>query len=375
MKILFNNNNTFGLTTFRIDIIQHFLKEGHEVVLVCPVRKIDNLKKFPADAKLIPINANRASTSISDNFSYLRQLYRIFKEEKPDYIFNYTIKPNIYGAIAAKLQGIPNTCMLAGLGYAFSHNDASSRIARGLYRISMKCTQHIMILNESNFNTLLEKRLCSKDKIIWLKGGEGVNIDKYPFYDNDAQDITFMFIARMIAEKGYRIFVEAAKIIKQRYSQVRFQAIGTFADGSPDAESNITREEVDQDVKNGYIEYLGTFSNMLEVYNRPGTVITIPSYYSEGLNRSLMEACSCGKPIITTNIYGCKETVEDGVNGFLVEPKNVQSLVDAISCYIELSQEEKRQMSLESRKLAQSRFDVNNVIAVYDDIISQAKKR
>ena len=375
MKILFNNNNTFGLTTFRIDIIQHFLKEGHEVVLVCPVRKIDNLKKFPADAKLIPINANRASTSISDNFSYLRQLYRIFKEEKPDYIFNYTIKPNIYGAIAAKLQGIPNTCMLAGLGYAFSHNDASSLIARGLYRISMKCTQHIMILNESNFNTLLEKRLCSKDKIIWLKGGEGVNIDKYPFYDNDAQDITFMFIARMIAEKGYRIFVEAAKIIKQRYSQVRFQAIGTFADGSPDAESNITREEVDQDVKNGYIEYLGTFSNMLEVYNRPGTVITIPSYYSEGLNRSLMEACSCGKPIITTNIYGCKETVEDGVNGFLVEPKNVQSLVDAISRYIELSQEEKRQMSLESRKLAQSRFDVNNVIAVYDDIISQAKKR
>ena len=374
MKILFNNNNTFGLTTFRIDIIQHFLEEGHEVVLVCPVRKVDNLKKFPANAKLIPINANRASTSISDNFSYLRQLYRIFKEEKPDYIFNYTIKPNIYGAIAAKLQGIPNTCMLAGLGYAFSHNDTSSRIARALYRISMKCTQHIMIINESNRNPLLDKRLCSKDKIIWLKGGEGVNIDKYPLYDNDAQDITFMFIARMIAEKGYRIFVEAAKIIKQRYSQVCFQAIGTFADGSPDAESNITREEVEQDVKNGYIEYLGTFSNMLEVYSRPGTVITIPSYYSEGLNRSLMEACSCGKPIITTNIYGCKETVKDGVNGFLVKPKNVQSLVDAISRYIELSQEEKRQMSLESRKLAQSRFDVNNVIAVYDNIISQVKK-
>ena len=376
MKILFNNNNTFGLTVFRIDIIKHFLECGHQVVLVCPVRLVDDLKKMPPEAKMIPIDANRASTGIMDNLSYFRQLYRIFKAEKPDYVFNYTIKPNIYGAIAAKLQGIPNSCMMAGLGYAFSHNDVSSIIARGLYRVSMKCTQHVMLLNESNYHTILEKHLCAPRKIIWLKGGEGVNIDNYPFYDNDAPVPTFTFIARMIAEKGYRIFVEAAKQVRQRYQgEVRFHAIGTFADGSPDASSNITREEVDNDVKNGLIEYLGTFSNMLEVYSRPGTVITIPSYYSEGLNRSLMEACSCGKPIITTSIWGCKETVEDGKNGFLVEPRDVQSLVDAIMRYLGLSDEERRQMSLESRKLAESRFDIRKVIAVYDDIIAQADTR
>jgi len=240
--------------------------------------------------------------------------------------------------------------------------------------VSMKCTQHIMVLNESNYNTLQERRFCKKEKILWLKGGEGVNITNYPFYDNDAQEITFVFIARMIAEKGYRIFVEAAKEVKKQYSQVKFHAIGTFADGSPDASSNITKEEVENDVKQGYIEYLGTFSNMLEVYSRPGTVITIPSYYSEGLNRSLMEACSCGKPIITTSIYGCKETVVDGVNGFIVEPRSVPALVDAITRYIELSPEQKKQMSIESRKLAESRFDIQKVIAVYDDIIAQAKK-
>ena len=374
MKILFNNNNTFGLTVFRIDIIRHFLECGHDVVLVCPVRMVDDLKKMPKGAKMIPIYANRASTGIIDNLSYLKQLYKIFKTERPDYVFSYTIKPNIYGSLAAKLLGIPNSCMLAGLGYAFAHNDIHSLIARALYRVSMKCTQHIMVLNESNYNTLQEKHLCMKDKILWLKGGEGVNIHNYPFYDNDAQEITFVFIARMIAEKGYRIFVEAAKEVKQRYSQVKFQAIGTFADGSPDASSNITKEEVENDVKQGYIEYLGTFSDMLEVYSRPGTVITIPSYYSEGLNRSLMEACSCGKPIITTNIFGCKETVVDGVNGYLVEPKNVPSLVDAIISYIELSPEQKKEMSIESRKLAESRFDIQKVIAVYDDIIAQANK-
>jgi len=374
MKILFNNNNTFGLTVFRIDIIKHFLQCGHQVILVCPVRLVDDLEKIPPQARVHRIDANRASTGILDNLSYFKQLYQIFKKEKPDYVFNYTIKPNIYGAIAAKLLGIPNSCMMAGLGYAFSHNDASSLIARALYRVSMKCTQHVMLLNESNYHTIIEKRLCPQEKIIWLKGGEGVNINNYPFYDNQADVPTFMFIARMIAEKGYRVFVNAAREIKQRYGdKVRFQAIGTFADGSPDASSNITREEVDRDVANGYIEYLGTFSNMLEVYSRPGTVITIPSYYSEGLNRSLMEACSCGKPIITTNIYGCRETVIDGVNGYLVEPQDVNSLVDAITRYLELNDEQRQQMSLESRKLAESRFDISKVIAVYDDIIAQAK--
>ncbi len=375
MKILFNNNNTFGLTVFRIDIIKHFLENGHQVVLVCPVRLVDDLKKMPSEAKVIRIDANRASTGILDNLSYFRQLYRIFKKEKPDYIFNYTIKPNIYGAIAGKLQGIPNSCMMAGLGYAFSHNDFSSLIARALYRVSMKCTQHVMLLNESNYHTILEKHLCPKDKIIWLKGGEGVNIDNYPYYDNQASVPTFMFIARMIAEKGYRVFVEAAREVRQRYNgEVRFQAIGTFADGSPDESSNITREEVDRDVANGDIEYLGTFSNMLEIYSRPGTVITIPSYYSEGLNRSLMEACSCGKPIITTDIYGCRETVVDGANGYLVKPRDVQSLVKAIMRYLELNEEQRQQMSVESRKLAEARFDVRKVIAVYDDIITHAKK-
>lgn len=371
MKILFNNNNLFGLAIFRIDVINHFLAQGHEVVLVAPIDKPQFIKNLPPKAKLITVAINRTSASITDNISYLRQLYKIFKAEKPDYIFNFTIKPNVYGALAAKKLGIGNTCMIAGLGYSFSHNDFKSKIARFLYRISMKCTQHVMVLNENNYNTIIKKHLIKKDRIIWLQGGEGVNTTNYPFYDNASSDVTFTFIARLIPEKGYREVVGAAREIKEKYSNVHFHIVGGFDTNYPNA---ITKGEVDNDVKQGYIEYLGTFSDMLEVYSRPGTVITIPSYYSEGLNRSLMEACSCGKPIITTNIFGCKETVVDGVNGYLVEPKNVPSLVDAIIRYIELSPEQKKQMSIESHKLAESRFDIQKVIAVYDDIIAQAKK-
>jgi glycosyltransferase involved in cell wall biosynthesis len=352
-------------------LIETLSKDYDVIVLASDNGRKDKLEA--CGAMVLPVEMERHGTNPLKEMKLVSYYKKQMREINPRIVLTYTIKPNIYGAFAAKLLGIPNSCMMAGLGYAFSHDDMSSRIARALYRLSMKCTQHIMVLNESNYNTLQEKRLCKREKILWLKGGEGVNISNYPFYDNDAQEITFVFIARMIAEKGYRIFVEAAKEVKKQYSQVKFHAIGTFADGSPDASSNITKEEVENDVKQGYIEYLGTFSNMLEVYSRPGSVITIPSYYSEGLNRSLMEACSCGKPIITTSIYGCKETVVDGVNGYLVEPKSVPALVDAIKRYIELSQEQRRQMSIESRKLAESRFDIKKVIAVYDDIIAHAK--
>lgn len=371
MKILFNNNNLSGLVVFRIDIINHFISEGHDVVLVSPKGKDEDTKKIPEQARFIPINVNRTSTGIAENINYLKQLNTVLKVEKPDYMFNFTIKPNVYGSIAAKLQGVPSSCMIAGLGYAFSHNDFKSKVAKALYRFSMKFTQYIMVLNESNYKTVIDKKISPENKVIWLRGGEGVNLNNYPFYDNTANDMRFVFIARLIPDKGYREFTQAAIAIKDKFADVQFQVIGPFDEGYPNA---ITKTEVERDVENGYIEYLGTFSNMLEVYSRPGSVITIPSYYSEGLNRSLMEACSCGKPIITTNIFGCKETVEEGVNGFLVEPKDVQSLVDAITRYIELSNEQKQQMSLESRKLAQERFNVNNVIAVYDNIINQATK-
>lgn len=371
MKILFNNNNLSGLVSFRIDIINHFIENGHDVVLVAPGHDPELEKKIPVAARFISVSGNRTSANVADNLIYFKQLYKIFKKERPDYVFNYTVKPNVYGSMAAKLLGIPNTCMLAGLGYAFAHNDFKSKVARFLYRVSLRCTQHVMLLNEGNCNTIVSKHLCKQDKIIWLKGGEGVNLTNYPMFDNSSDQVSFVFIGRLIPEKGYREFVEASRVIKEKYPNVKFLVVGGLDIDYPDA---IQKDEIERDVANGYIEYLGQISNMLEVYNREGLVVAIPSYYSEGLNRSLMEACSCGKPVITTTIDGCKETVKDGVNGYLVEPRDVNSLVEAIEKYIELSQERKNQMSIESRKLAEMRFDVENVITVYDCIVSNTQR-
>ncbi len=369
MKLLFNNNVLSGLLQFRGDIIEHYIGLGHEVVLIAPrTEDASLLKRVPNGAKLHQINMERDSVSPLNDLKYLNQLIKILRTERPDYVFNYTIKPNIYGSIACKLLGIPCTSMLAGLGYSFSHNNITAKLARALYRFALRFARHVIFLNEGNVNTARETNLCNPKKMIWLKGGEGVNLKTYNYTDNASNQNLFLFIARLIKEKGYCEFVEAAKLIKEENPSARFLVAGGF---SPTYPSHITKEEIERDVKNGIIEYLGVIKDMPALYATPGIAVVIPSYYSEGLNRSLMEACAVGKPIITTRIAGCQETVLDGKNGFLVEPKSVEELYEAIKKYISLPQETKNDMSVASRQLAEEKFDINNVITVYDEILRQ----
>lgn len=368
MKILFNNNVLGGLIAFRGDVIEHFLAQGHEVVLVAPLPDdVKLLDRIPPKAKYIQIKLKRNSVSPFNDSKYLYSLFRIFRSEHPDHVFNYTIKPNIYGSIACKMLGIPSTAMLAGLGYSFSHGGLVAKIGRSLYKFALRFPQHVLFLNKDNVETANRIKLCKSDKITWLEGGEGVNLDKYPYKDNSADNPIFLFVARLLKEKGYNEFIQAAHEIKKTSPDVRFWVAGGLSLTSP---GHVTEEEYKQNKQKGDAEHLGNVENMPQLYSMPGVVVVIPSYYSEGLNRSLMEACSAGKPIITTDMPGCRETVIDGKNGFLVIPKDVNSLICALNRYLNLSQKERNEMSFASRKLAEDLFDVRKVIAIYDSIIN-----
>ena len=372
-KILFCNNLLSGMLLFRKDIIHHFREQQKDIVLV--VIKSEADEKYLEELigiKVYTIDVSRTSTNPLNDLRFFSSFWKILSKEKPDYVFNYTIKPNIYGAIACRLRGIPCTDMMAGLGYTFTNNNLSSKIARTLYRIGLACAQHLFLLNEENVKTVKQLKLCNDKKIIWLKGGEGVNLNHYQYFNNETDSITFLFIARLIEEKGYRQFVKAAKIIREKYPNVQFQVVGEYDFTYPKA---ISKEEVAKDVEDGYIKYMGVTTNMLDFYSRPGYIICIPSYYSEGLNRSLMEGCAVGKPIITTEHSGCKEMVIDGKNGYIVPKQDVVALANAMEKYILLPTVEKNAMSLNSRKWAEKHFDVKIVIAEYEKILLSAKRK
>ena len=370
-KILFCNNLLGGLLLFRKNVIDHFIGKGYEVVLVAIKGDAvsPNVETLGNGVRVYSIDVSRTSTNPFNDLQFFFQLFKILRSEKPSYVFNYTIKPNIYGAMACKLLGIPCTDMMAGLGYTFTNNSLSSRIARMLYKIGLYCSQHLFLLNEENVKEVSRLRLCNEKKIIWLKGGEGVDVNHYRYFDNSSEEICFLFVGRLIEEKGYREFVKAAKMVLQKYPNVQFHIVGEYDLSYPKA---VSKEEVTADTKEANIDYLGVYKDMMELYKQPGYVVCIPSYYSEGLNRSLMEGCAVGKPIITTNHPGCREMVVDGENGFVVETRNVEALVRAMEKYILLSEEDKRKMSQRSRSLAEQNFDVRDVIAQYEKLVRAA---
>lgn len=176
MKILFCDNSLKELINFRGDIISHFADEGHNIVLVAPINmEIPDNTNF----KVISTKLERGGMNPFKDIAYLSSLYRIFRKEKPDYIFNYTIKPNIYGSIVAKLLNIPSSSMVAGLGYVFNHNDLRSKIARILYKFALNLNQKVLVLNSGNLAKLLSTKTLKQEKAVLLPGGEGINLSRY----------------------------------------------------------------------------------------------------------------------------------------------------------------------------------------------------
>ena len=364
MKVLFVNNSLRGLAYFRLDVMRHLQAQGHKVVAVVP--KSEEGEVDIEDIRKIFVPLRRTSVNPLHDIVFLFSLLRVFKRERPDYVFLFTIKPNVYGTLAGKLYGIHSTVMMAGLGRTFSNNLLSSRIARLLYRQVLTFSDHLLLLNEQDLENVKRFRICKLSKIVLLKSGEGVNLQRYYFRDNRSDKVRFLFVGRLLKEKGVLDFMEAARIVRQQCTEAEFQIAGKTDAGSQD---RLIIENMESKSA-GVVELLGHI-NMVEKLKEPGLVIVLPSYYSEGLNHSLMEGCAAGKPIITTDWPGCRETVIDGRNGYLVPARCPDALAEAMLRFMKLSDDEKRTMSQESRRLAEERFDIRGVFDVYDRILDR----
>lgn len=371
-KILFCDNVLWGLVNFRGSVIRHFVQQGDEVVLVAPqddesIMKVD----IPEDVRYIPVRLNRCSRNPFTDLIYCAHLYRIYRKEHPDYIFHYTIKPNVYGSIAARLAGINCTGMVAGLGYGLLGDGMLSRLLAVMYRYAFKYASSIFVLNKFNYQYLLDHKFCTSAQLRLFKGGEGVNLSAYPYVrEESGSPVVFLMVGRVLYDKGYREYVQAAKIVKQQYPDVRCQLLGMLDETYP---AHVDEEELKRDVEEGTIEYLASTNDVMQYLGRSGVVVVLPSYF-EGLSRSLMEACAVGRPIIATDIPGCRETVDEGKNGFLVKVKDSSSLAEGMLRYLSLSDAEKQAFSRHSRKKAEETFDVRQVIKEYEKDLAKARK-
>lgn len=354
---------------FRKDVVSSFEKDGWDVSIILPSEDLKTIymQNMPSHWKVFGLGLARDGVNPIKDFVYIKELISVFKKEKPDIVMTYTVKPNIYGAIACAVCGIPCLSMMAGLGFLFEGNGLKKKLGRALYKFAVKKTKKVTVLNKSNYDQLISANFINPDNLVLLEGGEGVDLKKYSRKETNYDDVRFLMIARLIYDKGYQEYVDAARIVKQKYPSVRIELLGAPWYASP---MGVPKDVLEKDIKEGAITYLGETTDVPSYMRRPGTVIVIPSKYLEGLNRSLMEACSMGCPIITTDIPGCRETINKGKNGFLIPKGSSEKLAEAMIKMIELSPEARVVMAHESRRFAEQKFDVNNVIDTYKKLTS-----
>ncbi|MFN8437361.1 MAG: glycosyltransferase family 4 protein [Cytophagales bacterium] len=364
MKIAIFLNTAWNIYNFRLSLLKHLQQEGNHIICIAPKDEYTPLLEKEG-FEFVNIDIKAKSTNPLEDVKLYFRLKKILKNHKPDVLLNYTIKPNVYGALAARNLGIKTINNVSGLGTVFLRKSFSSKIAIGLYKVAFRFPEMIFFQNHVDRRIFQIHQLVSKTQTDVLPGS-GVNLEKFiPDYESHFDDThTFLMPARLLLDKGVHEYVAAAKIIKQKYPNVKFILVG-----KPDYDSGlgISREDLKSWIHQELIEYHGFTDNIKEYYHKVDCVV-LPSY-REGTAKTLLEALAMGKPIITTNTPGCRETVDIGVNGFLCKVKDVNSLADALQRFINLDNIERQLMAQASRKKAEQEFDENFVINKYKKAI------
>ncbi|MDD2375991.1 MAG: glycosyltransferase family 4 protein [Clostridia bacterium] len=356
MKIIIIGPKTSSLIGFRGELIKEMISRGNEVVAITPDSGYEEEFKI-LGAKNIKIPFEKNSISLIENIRYFLNIRKILKDEKPDIVFPYTIKPVIFGSIAAKSLGVKKIySLITGLGYVFIGNDIKVKILRiivgFLYRISCLISTKIIFQNKDDKQEFI-KRKYVKEMKCEVVNGSGVDMEYYKKSVLPSK-INFLMIARIIKNKGVIEYLNACKIVKLKYANVTFSYIGAF-DKTKDA---IKCEDINTFFDDGTVDYIGETTDV-RPYIANCSVYVLPSY-REGIPRSILEAMSMGRPIITTNAIGCKETVEEGLNGFKVDIHSINQLVDRMEWMIK-NKDSIFSMADKSYNICKERFEVKKV--------------
>jgi glycosyltransferase involved in cell wall biosynthesis len=365
MKIMITLNTAWNLVNFRAGLISTLIAKGYEVVAVAPHDEYaSRLAELGCQFIALPID-NQGTNPIKDSLLIVRFI-ALFIKHQPDVILSYTPKCNIYAGLAARLLNIPIINNVSGLGTAFIRQNLVTNIVKSLYIVALKKSTQVFFQNQDDLQLFIDKGLVKKE-LTGLLPGSGVDLQRFsPAANKIAKDkFIFLLVARMLKDKGIVEFVEAARMLKKQYPAIECQLLG-FLDVKNS--SAISAAEMQEWVAEGIINYLGVTDNVID-YLHSADCVVLPSY-REGTPRSLLEAASVGKPIITTDAVGCREVVDDGINGFLCEVKNSMDLKDKMEKMFLLSEPERLQMGENSRKKMITEFDEKFVIHKYLELMN-----
>jgi len=364
MRIALTVNTSWNIYNFRMGLVDALRKAGHEVIGICPVDEYTPLLG-KAGITCYPISMENKGSNPFKDLALLMQLYKIYKSTKPDVILQFTIKPNIYGSIAAGLLGIPVINNVSGLGTVFLHDNLVSGIAIRLYRFAFRFPEKVFFQNEDDRALFLQKKIV-RAEITEVIPGSGVDLNKFrqrEFKRNSP--FVFLMVARLLYDKGVVEYAEAGKILKEKGTDVILKLLG-----SPDTESKlgIPLTLLEEWKAKGYIHY-GGFSNNIGGEMRNADAVVLPSY-REGTPRTLLEAAALGIPLIATNVPGCREVVVNEKNGFLCAARDAGSLVVQMEKMLGLNDMELSTMGIQSREIAATKFDQDIVFNKYMNTIA-----
>jgi len=364
MKVLVLANFGLGLYNFRKELLEKLIEQNNDVYVSLPNDEyVPRLEKI--GCKFIDSPVCRRGTNPINDIKLLLHYKKIVKRIKPDVVLTFTIKPNVYGGIACRINGVPYITNITGLGIAVENGGLLQKISLFLYKVALKKAKCVFFQNKQNRDFFIEKGILNgKHKII---PGSGVNLNYYRLLDYPTDDvINFLFIARVMKEKGIEQYLEAAEYIKKRYPNTKFHILGYL---EQDYEDILMEMQ-----KKGIIKYHGMQTDVREFHKFSHCTIH-PTFYPEGMSNVLLETAACGRPIITTNRSGCREIVDHGVNGYIVEQQNTLDLIEKIKDFLRLDYEAKKLMGIYGRMKVEKEFDRRIVIKQYLEEIKNLNAR
>ncbi|MBK8502199.1 MAG: glycosyltransferase family 4 protein [Saprospiraceae bacterium] len=366
--ILIVANTTWNIYNFRLNVLRLFIDKGFKVSILAPVDEYVRYQDSFREVEHIALqHLDRDSINPVKDFRLFLELLGVYRKLKPDLILHYTVKPNIYGGLAARVLNLRSIAVVTGLGYPFIHGGFARMATKILYKFSNRFHKRVIFENRDDLSLFIEHRLINATQGVSIKGC-GVDTNFYLPVDQVKNNgsVTFTFIGRLLYDKGIREFVDAAHLVKSKNPKVKFWLIGQIDENNPSA---IRKSDLVDWVRDPDIYYLGSKEDV-RPFIAQSDCIVLPSY-REAIARSLTEAMSMAKPVIGTDTAGVREAIDDHENGYLVKVKDAVSLAEAMNDFIGLSEEQRLEMGRKGRQKVQDEFDDQKIALQIWDIVNK----